>query len=162
MHELLTREDYAATAAGLNLPSNAYINGKFVKARSGRTFETVNPATGEVLTSVASCGAVDVDYAVKKARQAFESNSELYALRLEYTRLVHELRTKQSEGTLVEEDVAELRTLEHTVNDHEVTKELSEAQIRMVEVLQRCNTVISERLGFDYASSAATQRSCGC
>ncbi len=97
-----------------------------------------------------------------EARQAFESNSELYALRLEYTRLVHELRTKQSEGTLVEEDVAELRTLEHTVNDHEVTKELSEAQIRMVEVLQRCNTVISERLGFDYASSAATQRSCGC
>ncbi len=75
MHELLTREDYAATAAGLNLPSNAYINGKFVKARSGRTFETVNPATGEVLTSVASCGAVDVDYAVKKARQAFESGA---------------------------------------------------------------------------------------
>ena len=97
-----------------------------------------------------------------EAREAFESNSELYALRLDYTRLVHDLRTKQSEGTLVEEDVAELRTLEQKVNGHEVTKELSEAQAHMADVLQRCNTVISERLGFDYASSAAAQRSCGC
>lgn len=97
-----------------------------------------------------------------EARQAFESNSELYALRLDYTRLVHDLRIKQSEGTLGEEDVAELRTLEQQVNDHEATKELSEAQTRMVEALQRCNTVISERLGFDYASSAATRKSCGC
>ncbi len=72
MNELLTRDDYQATATGMILPSNAYINGKFTKARSGKTFETVNPATGEVLTQVASCGAEDVDYAVKKARQAFE------------------------------------------------------------------------------------------
>ncbi len=97
-----------------------------------------------------------------EAREAFEGNSELYALRVEYTRLVHELRGKQSEGTLAEDDVAELRELEQKVNGHDVTKELSEAQVQAGEMLQRCNTVISERLGFDYASSAAAQRSCGC
>ncbi len=73
MSELLTRDDYAATAAEMNFPSGAFINGKFVQARSGQTFETINPATGRVLTRVASCGKEDVDYAVKKARQAFES-----------------------------------------------------------------------------------------
>ncbi|MFR6118737.1 MAG: aldehyde dehydrogenase family protein [[Clostridium] scindens] len=37
-------------------------------ARS-ETFETVNPATGRVITSIASCGAEDVDEAVKAARR---------------------------------------------------------------------------------------------
>jgi 4-(gamma-glutamylamino)butanal dehydrogenase len=73
MTELLSRDDYAATAAEMDLPSTAYINGKFVKAKSAKTFETINPATGEVLTKVSACGAADVDYAVKKARQAFDA-----------------------------------------------------------------------------------------
>lgn len=73
MTELLSRDDYAATAAEMDLPATAYINGKFTKAKSGKTFDTVNPATGEVLTKVSACGAADVDYAVKKARQAFDS-----------------------------------------------------------------------------------------
>ena len=73
MSDLLSRNDYAACAAKLKLPTLAFINGEFTKAKSGKTFETINPATGEVLTKVAACGAADVDYAVKKARQAFES-----------------------------------------------------------------------------------------
>lgn len=96
MHELLTREDYAATAAALRPPTNAYINGKFVKAWSGRTFETVNPATGETLARVASCGPADVDYAVKKARQAFESGvwsrrapAERKSVMIQWVKLIH-------------------------------------------------------------------------
>lgn len=70
---LLTREEYAAIAKSMTYPSNAWINGKYTAARSGATFPTVNPATGETLAHIASCGPEDVDYAVKKARQAFDS-----------------------------------------------------------------------------------------
>ena len=43
-----------------------------VKASAGKTFETLNPATGDVLAKVAACGSEDVDLAVTKARDAFE------------------------------------------------------------------------------------------
>ena len=47
------------------------IDNKWVASVSGKTFETVNPATGEVLASVAEADAADVDLAVKAARKAF-------------------------------------------------------------------------------------------
>ncbi|UES37746.1 aldehyde dehydrogenase [Roseibium aggregatum] len=72
MTDLLTREEYKALAAGLTLPTNAFIDGSYRPAASGKTFETVNPATGKTLASVAACGAEDVDFAVLKAREAFE------------------------------------------------------------------------------------------
>ncbi|WP_333683373.1 aldehyde dehydrogenase [Pontibaca methylaminivorans] len=72
MTDLLTTGEYKAIAAGLSLPDQAFIDGGFCPAISGRTFETVNPATGEVLANLAACGAEDVDFAVQKARDAFE------------------------------------------------------------------------------------------
>lgn len=48
------------------------IGGKWVAARSGKTFETLNPATGQVLARVAQGEAADVDLAVAAARRAFE------------------------------------------------------------------------------------------
>src|SRR5438445_8854716 len=48
------------------------IDGKWVEAASGRTFETPNPATGEVLARVAAAGPEDVDRAVRAARRAFD------------------------------------------------------------------------------------------
>ena len=72
MTDLLTREEYKALAASLTLPTNAFIDGSYRPAASGNTFETVNPATGETLASVAACGEEDVDFAVLKAREAFE------------------------------------------------------------------------------------------
>ncbi len=72
MHDILTAAEYAAIADTLTFPSNAFINGAFRPAISGKTFKTVNPATGKVLTEVAACEAADVDYAVEKAKQAFD------------------------------------------------------------------------------------------
>jgi aldehyde dehydrogenase (NAD+) len=54
-------------------PGKLFINGEFVDAQSGETFETLNPATGEVLTRVAAADRADVDKAVAAARRAFES-----------------------------------------------------------------------------------------
>lgn len=72
MTNLLTHEEYKAIAAALDLPQNAWIDGAYRPAVSGKTFETVNPATGAVIGTVAACGAEDVDLAVSKAREAFE------------------------------------------------------------------------------------------
>jgi phenylacetaldehyde dehydrogenase len=48
------------------------IGGRWVEAASGRTFETRNPATGEVLARIAEGDREDIDRAVKAARRAFE------------------------------------------------------------------------------------------
>ena len=70
--DLLTTEEYRAIAADLGLPTGAFIDGGFRPAISGATFATANPATGEMLAEIAACGVDDVDFAVTKAREAFE------------------------------------------------------------------------------------------
>ena len=47
-----------------------FIDGKSVPAETGRTFRTINPATGETLAEVADGDARDVDRAVTAARRA--------------------------------------------------------------------------------------------
>jgi phenylacetaldehyde dehydrogenase len=51
------------------------IGGEWVDAASGRTFETLNPATEEVLAEVAHGEAEDIDRAVRAARAAFDWDS---------------------------------------------------------------------------------------
>jgi 4-guanidinobutyraldehyde dehydrogenase / NAD-dependent aldehyde dehydrogenase len=58
---------------GLSIRSQAFIDGEYVDAVSGETFDCVNPADGRVIASVAACDAEDVDRAVRGARAAFES-----------------------------------------------------------------------------------------
>jgi len=66
-----------ATAAAIEPKINIsatklLINGKWVDAASGKTFPTVNPSTGNVITQVAEADAADVDKAVAAARHAFD------------------------------------------------------------------------------------------
>jgi phenylacetaldehyde dehydrogenase len=56
----------------LGTPRQAFINGQFVDAASGKTFETPNPATGETLAHVAEGDAEDINRAVSAARAAFD------------------------------------------------------------------------------------------
>ncbi|AXA52991.1 aldehyde dehydrogenase [Pseudomonas thivervalensis] len=72
MADLLSKEQYAAIAAQLKFPTQAFINGEFRDALSGKTFITMNPATGEQLAEIAACDSRDVDVAVAAAKQAFE------------------------------------------------------------------------------------------
>src|SRR5215471_309402 len=48
------------------------IDGKWQDSISGKTFETMNPATGETICQIAEGDKADVDLAVKAARKAFE------------------------------------------------------------------------------------------
>ncbi|HEX5936779.1 MAG TPA: aldehyde dehydrogenase family protein, partial [Actinomycetota bacterium] len=49
-----------------------FIGGEFVEPKSGKWFETIDPATEEPLAEVAEAGPEDVDLAVKAARAASE------------------------------------------------------------------------------------------
>ena len=71
MSELLTRDEYGAIAAEIDLPKAPFVDGKFRKG-SGPVMETVNPATGEVLAKISTANTKDVDFAVEKAREAFQ------------------------------------------------------------------------------------------
>lgn len=53
-------------------PKKMLINGEFVTAKSEKTFDTINPATGEVIVKVCEADKEDINLAVKAARNAFE------------------------------------------------------------------------------------------
>ena len=59
-----TVEEFTAT------PRKLFINGQWVDAASGKTFETPNPATGETLANVAEGDAEDIDRALAKKLRA--------------------------------------------------------------------------------------------
>ena len=69
---MLDHQGWKSRAAALRLRGQAFIDGKFVDTLSGKTFDSINPATGAVLTRVAECDAADVDRAVSAARRAFQ------------------------------------------------------------------------------------------
>ncbi|XP_055322717.1 aldehyde dehydrogenase X, mitochondrial-like [Sitodiplosis mosellana] len=53
-----------------------FINNKFVDAVSGKTFPSINPATGKVIAQVAEGDKADIDFAVAAAKEAFKRGSE--------------------------------------------------------------------------------------
>jgi hypothetical protein len=57
----LTCEDFHRRAAALRAETRMLIDGSLVEAQSGKRFETVNPANGEVIATVPSGGAGEVD-----------------------------------------------------------------------------------------------------
>jgi aldehyde dehydrogenase (NAD+) len=87
------------------------INNKWVDSVSGKTFETINPATGDVLTKVAEADAADVDLAVKAARKAFHLKSHWRRMSAaERGKLLNRL------ADLIEKHQDELATLESLDN----------------------------------------------
>ncbi|WP_316196157.1 MULTISPECIES: aldehyde dehydrogenase family protein [unclassified Bradyrhizobium] len=70
-----TAYDYdreSSAAAYLARPLQLLIDGRQVPSLSGRTFKSLNPATEEVIATIAEGNAADVDRAVAAARRAFE------------------------------------------------------------------------------------------
>jgi gamma-glutamyl-gamma-aminobutyraldehyde dehydrogenase len=71
----LSYGDWQRRAASIEIEGRAFIDGRYVAALSGRTFATINPATGLSLAEIAACDHLDVDLAVKAARRAFDCGS---------------------------------------------------------------------------------------
>ncbi len=68
-------EDYRTRISQVSYRNQAFINGKFVAAASGKTFDCISPIDGQVLTKVAECDKEDVERAVKAARTVFEKGT---------------------------------------------------------------------------------------
>jgi len=94
------------SATAVDIRDRAFVDGAYVDALSGETFECINPATGETLAHVAACDAADVDRAVRGARVAFESGT--------WSRLAPKRRKRVllRFAELIEEHADELAVLE--------------------------------------------------
>ena len=69
----LSHKDWIGKASQIRFRDKAFIDGRFVESLSGRTFPSVNPATGETLAEVVSGGEEEINLAVAAARRSFES-----------------------------------------------------------------------------------------
>lgn len=95
----LSWRERARSLVACGLRTQAFINGRYVDAASGETFESINPATGEVLARVAAGDSPDIDAAVAAARAAFrkgawshQSPAKRKAVLLRFAQLIREHR----------------------------------------------------------------------
>ena len=86
------------------------INNRWVNSRSGKTFPTINPSTGEEICQVAEADEADVNEAVKAARNAFEKGPWRKMSAAERGRFLYKL------AELVEKHADELARLESLDN----------------------------------------------
>lgn len=75
MSNLNSAADWHRKASTLTITGQAFIDGRYVDAVSGNTFDCLNPANGMPLAQVAACDADDADRAVAAGRRAFETGS---------------------------------------------------------------------------------------
>ncbi len=111
-------------------PGRLLINGEWVEG--SKRFETLNPATGEVLTEVVEASAADVDRAVQVARKAFEDRSGAWRKMSasERGRLIWKL------ADLVEKNIDELAELETLDNGKPIFESRNVDMPMVVDVLR--------------------------
>jgi len=90
----------------LKEPSRLLIDGEWVEAASGTTFEVHDPATGDVIAHAAQGGVEDIGRAVKAARKAFRNSSWSTMVPAQRAALMHRL------ADLIEENADELALIE--------------------------------------------------
>lgn len=91
-------------------PKKLYINGDFVSSVAEKTFQTLNPATGEVLATVYEGQKEDIDLAVRAARAAFDQGPWKKMNPSQRSRLMYKLADLMEEN---KEELAQLETLDN-------------------------------------------------
>lgn len=90
----------------LSSPKKMLIGGKWVEAKSGKTFDVYDPATDQVVAQAAEGEAADVELAVAAARKAFDQGPWSKMGGSERSRLIWKI------GELIEEHADELAQIE--------------------------------------------------
>ena len=141
-----TREDWERLAAGLSIRHQAFIDGRWTDAASGKTFECISPIDGRVLARVAECGSQDVDRAVAVARRAFDKGDWSNA------RPTHRKKVLVRFAALMNEHADELALLESL----DMGKPISDALNVDVAASVRCMAWTGEAIDKVYGEVAAT------
>jgi len=100
-------------------PTQLLINNEWIESSSGRRFETINPATGEVICDVAEADTADVDRAVQAARTAFTSGEWRNMSATRRGELLYKL------ALLIEQNIEELARLESLDNGKPLSESLN-------------------------------------
>ena len=141
-----TRAEWDARAAALQVRNQAFIDGKYVDAASGKTFDCISPIDGRVICAVAECESEDVDRAVVVSRAAFNDG------RWSETSPVHRKRTLVRFAKLIDEHGEELALLESL----DMGKPVGDALVVDVAATVRCFNWTGEAIDKVYDQVAPT------
>ncbi len=141
-----SRPEWEARARALSIRHQAFIDGRYVDAASGKTFDCISPIDGAVLAKVAECEAEDVERAVRVARAAFADG------RWSETSPVHRKRTLIRFAQLIDAHGEELALLESL----DMGKPVSDALAVDVAATVRCMNWTGEAIDKVYDQVAPT------
>ncbi len=141
-----TRDEWQALADTLRPETRAFIDGRYVDAASGGTFECRSPIDGRVLGQVAEGGEEDINRAVAAARRSFEAGAWSRATP------VHRKRTLQKFAQLVEAHADELALLESL----DMGKPVRDARSVDIAASVRCLNWTAEAIDKVYGEVAPT------
>ena len=146
MSKKLTRAEWDTKAAALSIQTQAFIDGAYVDAASGKTFACVSPINGQCRAQIAECEAEDIDRAVAASRRAFEAGvwSE--------TSPVHRKKILQKFALLLEKHAEELALLESI----DMGKPVADALAIDVAASVRCLNWTAEAIDKVYGEIAPT------
>ena len=105
--------------------TECFIGGKWVPAVSGKTFDSIHPATEEVIAQVAEGDKADIDLAVKAARKQFDGGEWSKMDARDRGRLMYKL------ADLLEAEAEELAALE-TLDNGKPIRDARAADIPLV------------------------------
>jgi len=148
MSKKLTRAEWDAKAADLSIRTQAFIDGAYVDAASGKTFACVSPMDGQFRAQIAECEAEDINRAVAASRRAFEAGvwSE--------TSPVHRKKILQRFALLLEKHAEELALLESI----DMGKPVADALAIDVAASVRCLNWTAEAIDKVYGEIAPTPK----
>ena len=146
MSKKLTRAEWEAKAAALTIRTQAFIDGAYVDAASGKTFGCVSPMDGQCRAQIAECEAEDIHRAVSASRRTFEAGA------WSETSPVHRKKTLQKFALLLEKHAEELALLESI----DMGKPVADALAIDVAASVRCLTWTAEAIDKVYGEIAPT------
>ncbi len=141
--------DWHTRAATLQFRHQAFINGRYVDAVAGGTFDCISPIDGRVLTKVAAGEQADIDAAVNAARSVFEQGSWSQASPAQRKRVLFRF------AELIETHAEELALLETL----DMGKPIRYSQSVDVPATVRCLRWYAEAIDKLYDQIAPTERS---
>jgi len=148
MAAIATVDGWTERAAELDIPRQAFIDGRYTDAHDGATFACVSPIDGRELAQVAACTAEDVDRAVAGARAAFAAGTWATAAPKERKRVLLRL------AELMREHADELGLLETL----DMGKPIREARDTDVRLAAECIQYYAEAVDKVYDEIAPTSR----